>query len=198
MDNRRAPIIAGIAVVVLAFLLVFLLVIPKSHDVGAARDQLTQLRNRQETLESQKRALEDARDRAPEARRTIKQVQQQIPPVAELPGLILLLQNAAASAGLDIVSLTPGNPTLAPSGDISVISVGLSTTGTYFEVTDFMHRIETLPRAAKVTALSLTPVQAATAGSIPQLTVTGTIELYTSDVSAGPGSSPGPTTQVGG
>jgi Tfp pilus assembly protein PilO len=193
VDNRRAPIIAGIAVAALAFLLVFVLVLPKSHQVSDARDQLTELRDDQETLESQKSALEDARDRAPEARRTIQQVQEQIPPVADLPGLILQLQLAATTAGLDVVSLTPGNPTLAPSGDLSVISVGLSTTGTYFEVTDFMHRIETLPRAAKVTSLSLAPAESATVGSIPLLTVTGTIELYTSDVSAGPGSTPGPT-----
>jgi Tfp pilus assembly protein PilO len=193
VDSRRAPIVAGIGVVVLAFLLVFFLLLPKSHDVSDAHDQLDQLRSQQEILESQKAALEDARTRAPEARRTIKQVEEQIPPVADLPGLILLLQNAATSAGLDVVSLSPANPTLAPSGDISVISVSLSTTGTYFEVTDFMHRIETLPRAAKVTSLSLAPAAAATVGSIPQLTVTGTIDLYTSDTSAGPGSSPGPT-----
>jgi Tfp pilus assembly protein PilO len=193
VDSRRAPVVAGIAVVVLAFLLIFLLVLPKSHDVSDARDQLTELRNQQETLESQKRALEDARDRAPEARRTIKEVQEQIPPVANLPGLILLLQNAATTAGLDIVSLTPANPVLAPSGDLSVISVGLSTTGTYFEVTDFMHLIETLPRAAKMTALSLTPAESASVGSVPILTVTGTVDVYTSDVSAGPGSVPGPT-----
>jgi Tfp pilus assembly protein PilO len=197
VDNRRAPIVAGIAVAVVAFLVVFLLVLPKSHQVTDAHDQLTELRDQQETLESQKNALEDVRDRAPEARRTIEEVQEQVPPVADLPGLILLVQNAATSAGLDVVSLTPGNPTLAASGDLSVISVGLSTTGTYFAVTDFMHRIETLPRAAKVTALSLTPEKAATVGLVPELTVTGTIELYTSDVSAGPGSSPGPT-QAGG
>jgi Tfp pilus assembly protein PilO len=198
VDSRRAPIFAGIAVAALAFVLVFLVVLPKSHQVSDARDQLSDLRNQQELLESQKNALEDTRDRAPEARRTIKEVQEQIPPVADLPGLILLLQNAATSAGLDVVSLSPGTPTLAPSGDISVISVGLSTTGTYFAVTDFMHRIETLPRAAKVTGLSLAPAAAATVGSTPQLTVTGTIELYTSDTSAGPGSNPGPTPGAGG
>jgi Tfp pilus assembly protein PilO len=193
VDNRRAPIIAGVGVIALALLLVFFLLLPKSHEVSDAHSQLTDLRSQQEVLESQKAALEDTRNRAPEARRTIREVQEQIPPVANLPGLILLLQNAATSAGLDIVSLSPGNPTLAPSGDISVISVSLSTIGTYFEVTDFMHRIETLPRAAKVTALSLAPSAAAVVGSVPELTVTGTIELYTSDTSAGPGSSPGPT-----
>jgi Tfp pilus assembly protein PilO len=197
VDSRRAPIIAGIGIVLLLLLLVFFLLLPKSHDVSDARAQLAELRSQQEVLESQKAALEDARDRAPEARRTIRQVQEQIPPVVDLPGLILLLQNAATSSGLDVVSLSPSNPALAPSGDISVISVGLTTTGTYFEVTDFTHRIETLPRAAKVTALTMTPAGTTPiVGTVPDLNVTGTIELYTSDTSAGPGSSPGPT--VGG
>jgi Tfp pilus assembly protein PilO len=194
VDNRRAPIVAGIGIVVVLVLLVLFLLLPKSHDVTDARAQLADLRSQQEVLESQKNALEDVRDRAPEARRTIKEVEQQIPPVVNLPGLILFLQNAATSAGLDVVSLSPANPTLAASGDISVISVALNTTGTYFEVTDFMHRIETLPRAAKVTALTITPAATTVgAGTVPQLNVTGTIELYTSDTSAGPGSTPGPT-----
>ena len=70
----------------------------------------------------------------------------------------------------------------------------VSAVGTYSDVTAFSYRIETLPRAAKITALSLSPgATPTTTGASPLLTMTATIEAYTSDTSAGPGSEPGPT-----
>jgi Tfp pilus assembly protein PilO len=69
----------------------------------------------------------------------------------------------------------------------------VSAIGTYSDVTAFSYRIETLPRAAKITALSLSPGATTTTGTSPPLTMTATIEAYTSDTSAGPGSEPGPT-----
>jgi len=192
MDNRRAPLFAGLAVAGVAILMVLLLVLPKMGQVSQAQVQLDQARGEQQTLESRKSALEDAKAAAPEARKTIAEVHKRIPPTADEPGLILLLQNAAISAGIDLVSLSPGTPVLDTTSGLSKITVGVSATGTYFDVTDFMYQIETLPRAAVVTNLSLAPGEASQTG-VPLLTLTATIQTYTSDTSAGPGSEPGPT-----
>jgi Tfp pilus assembly protein PilO len=192
MDNRRAPLFAGLAVAGVAILMVLLLVLPKMGQVSQAQDQLDQARGEQQTLESRKSALEDAKAAAPEARRTIAEVHKRIPPTADEPGLILLLQNAAISAGIDLVSLSPGTPALDATSGLSKITVGVSATGTYFDVTDFMYQIETLPRAALVTTLSLAPGETSQTG-VPLLTLTASVQTYTSDTSAGPGSEPGPT-----
>jgi len=192
MDNRRAPLFAGLAVAGVAILMVLLLVLPKMGQVSQAQVQLDQARGEQQTLESRKSALEDAKAAAPEARKTIAEVHKRIPPTADEPGLILLLQNAAISAGIDLVSLSPGTPVLDTTSGLSKITVSVSATGTYFDVTDFMYQIETLPRAAVVTNLSLAPGEASQTG-VPLLTLTATIQTYTSDTSAGPGSEPGPT-----
>src|SRR5439155_107433 len=114
-------------------------------------------------------------------------VHNRIPPTADEPGLILLLQNAAISAGIDLVSLSPGTPVLDTTSGLSKITVSVSATGTYFDVTDFMYQIETLPRAAIVTNLSLAPGGTGGTG-VPLLTLTATVQTYTSDTSAGPGS----------
>jgi len=192
MDNRRAPLYAGLAVAGVAILMVLLLVLPKMGQVSQAQDQLDQAQSDQQTLESRKSALEDAKTAAPQARKTIAEVHNRIPPTADEPGLILLLQNAAISAGIDLVSLSPGTPALDTTSGLSKIAVSVSATGSYFDVTDFMYQIETLPRAAIVTNLSLAPGQTSQTGA-PLLTLTASIQTYTSDTSAGPGSEPGPT-----
>jgi Tfp pilus assembly protein PilO len=192
MDSRRAPLFAGLAVAGVAILMVLLLVLPKMSQVSTAQNELDQAQSDQQTLESRKSALEDAKAAAPQARKTIAEVHKRIPPTADEPGLILLLQNAAISAGIDVLSLSPGTPVLDTTSGLSKITVGVNATGTYFDVTDFMYQIETLPRAAIVTNLSLAPGETSQTG-VPLLTLTASIQTYTSDTSAGPGSEPGPT-----
>jgi Tfp pilus assembly protein PilO len=201
MRGKRGPLIAGAGVALLALLLVFFLVTPKMGEVSEARAELDEARNEQQTLESQVRALEDARDSAAVARQTIAEVDQRIPPTADLPGLILLLQNAAVGSGLDLVTVTPGSPTFNAEAGLSVIPVSVNGTGAYFDVAEFLFRIETLPRAAKTLTVTLAPggggegATTTTIGS-PELAMTASVELYTSDTSAGPGSIPGPTTDA--
>jgi Tfp pilus assembly protein PilO len=200
MRGRRGPVLAGVGVGVLALLLVVLLVLPKMNEVSSAREELDQARSEQQTLESQVRALEDAREAAGAARRTIAEVDQQIPPTADQPGMILLLQNAAVASGLDLVTVTPSNPVFVEEAGFSSITVSVTGNGSYFDVAEFMFKIETLPRAAKTLALALAPggdeTAVATTFGSPELAMTATIELYTSDTSAGPGSIPGPTTEA--
>lgn len=200
MRGRRGPLIAGVGVAAVAVLLVLFLVMPKMGQVSEARTELETARNEQQTLESQLSALEDARDQAGDARQVIAEVDRQIPPTADLPGLILLLQNAAVGSGLDLVTVTPGAPTFDAESGLSVIPVAVGGEGSYFDVAEFLFRIETLPRAAKTLTLSLAPggtgdAATTTIGS-PELSMTATVELYTSDTSAGPGSIPGPTTDA--
>ena len=114
MDNRRAPLFAGMAVAGVAILMVLLLVLPKMGQVSQAQQRLDQAQGEQQTLESRKSALEDAKGAAPQARKTIAEVHRRIPPTADEPGLILLLQNAAISAGIDLVSLSPAPRSSTP------------------------------------------------------------------------------------
>ncbi len=55
---------------------------------------------------------------------------------------------------------------------------------------EFLYRLETLPRAAKVITFSLSPGGQADRS---ELSMALTVELYTTDASAGPGSVPGPS-----
>jgi len=190
MQGRRAVVVAGAGAVVLSLLLVVFLVLPKMGQVTDAREELQDTQAEQETLQGQLNALEQARDEAPENEAAIREVDGKVPPTADLPGLILFLRNAATLSGVQVLSLTPGAPAPAVVGGFSSISVSASGEGSYFALVRYLREIETLPRAATVQSISLSPIEGA------NLSFTATITLYTSDVSSGPGSEPGPTEQI--
>jgi Tfp pilus assembly protein PilO len=192
VDSQRAPLFAIIGAVVIAVLLVFFLVLPEMGKVSKAKEDLAAAQQQEQTLTVQRNALEDTKANAPQNRRIIKQAHQQIPPTADEGGLLLLINTAGLNSGFPIVNINPSTPTFDDATGLSTIVLQVSAVGTYSDVTAFTYRIETLPRAAKITALSLSP-GGTSSGTSPLLTMTATIEAYTSDTSAGPGSEPGPT-----
>ena len=189
MQGRRAVIVAGAGAAILGLLLVLFLVLPKMAEVTKAEGELQDAKAEQQTLSVQLNALKQARDEAPQNEATIREIEGKVPPTANLPGLILFLRNAATVSGVQVMSLTPAVPVPEPSGAFSSISVSASGQGSYFALVKYLHEMETLPRAATVESIDLSPLE----GTV--LSFAATITLYTSDVSSGPGSEPGPTEQ---
>jgi Tfp pilus assembly protein PilO len=180
-----------VAVLVLTL---FFLVLPKMNQVSSANDQLAQAKSQEGTLQSQLAALQQAQQDAPEARETIRRVDTAIPPTMDQQGFILLLQNAADQAGIDLFTITPGAPVADPATGLTSSANAITVNGSYFAITEFMFDIETLPRAAKTSDLQITPSGEDGGGG---LTGTATVTIYTTDASAGPGSTPGPTSGGG-
>jgi Tfp pilus assembly protein PilO len=195
--NRSAPIIAGAIALVVAILAVFLLVLPEMNDVSEAQDQLQRAEDRETTLQAQLRALQDAQQEAPQTEQEIAAIDAAIPPTADLPELFRLLQSAADRAAVDFFSFTPGTPVVNPTSSYSTIASQIIVSGGYFAIDEFLFLLETLQRAAKVTTFAITPSSGTgeapilTSGSTLQLQMT--VDFYTTDSSAGPGSIPGPT-----
>ncbi len=201
--NRRAPIIAGVIAALVALLAVFLLVLPKMGEVSTAQDQLQTAEDQEVTLAAQLNALQDAQAAAPETEQEIAAIDAQIPPTADLPSLFRLLQGAADRSAVDFFSFTPGTPVVNATGSYSTIASQVTVSGGYFAIDEFLFLLETLPRAAKVTTLAVTPAAAASTEGTTTTTSTSalqlqiTVEFYTTDLSAGPGSVPGPSDLTG-
>jgi Tfp pilus assembly protein PilO len=200
--NRRAPIIAGVIAVAVALLAVFLLVRPKMSEVSTTEDDLQTAEDQEVTLAAQLNALQDAQAAAPETEQEIAAIDAEIPPTADLPSLFRLLQGAADRSVVDFFSFSPGTPAPNTAGTFSTIASQVTVSGGYFAIDEFLFLLETLPRAAKVTTLAVTPSSAAS-GETTTTTSTGnlqlqlTVEFYTTDTSAGPGSVPGPSDVTG-
>jgi type IV pilus assembly protein PilO len=186
MTNRRAPLIAGIILVVLAVAAFFLLVRPKIGEVGEAEEDLEQAEQEELTLRTELERLQALRDEAPEIQRQLARFRRQIPPVADLPGLINELQDIADVSGVDFFAISPGTPAAAPGGGAAEIPATIQVVGTFFPVDEFLFRLETLPRAAK--AVSVTVAEGPE--GLPQIDVTMDVRFYTTDTEAGPGAAP--------
>ena len=198
--SRRGPIIAGAIIAVVAVLAVFFLVLPKMNEVTKARDELASAEAQETALRAQLASLKEAQANAPQVKAQIAKLSNEVPPTADLPALIRLLTAAADGSAVDFFTVAPGNPQLDPTGSFSSIPTSMSVTGGYFALDQFLFRLETLPRAAKVTNVSITPSGGAGAPGVTAtnlLSMQLAVEFYTTDASAGPGSSPGPTSGGG-
>ena len=200
--NRRAPIVAGAIAVVVALLLIFLLVLPKMREVGETEEQLQAAQDQEIALAAELRSLEQAQEQAPETEQEIAAIDDAIPPTADLPALFRLLDSAASRAAVDFFSFTPGTPVVDPTSQYSTISSQVTVTGGYFAIDEFLFLLETLPRAAKVTTVAVTGTTTTEETTTGSLQLQMTVEFFTTDTSAGPGSIPGPsvgttTTEVG-
>ncbi len=198
--NRRAPIIAGVAFAVVAVLAVMFLVLPKMREVSGTQEQLAEAETIQSGLRNQLASLREAEAQAPDVRAQIAQLANQVPPTADLPALLRLLTQAADGSAVDFLTVSPQNPIADASGQFSTIPTSISVTGGYFALDGFLFRLETLPRAAKVLSISVSPGGATpiTATGAVNLSMQLSVQFYTTDTSAGPGSQPGPTETTAG
>jgi|SRR6187200_788058 len=191
--GTRAPIVAGVIMAVIVVLAFLLIVNPKRAEVADAQSQLEAAQNEELTKVAQRASLQQAEAEAPANRKIIRQVEQQLPPTADPQGFILLLENAAAKAGVDLTQESIQSPTASETG-VTTIPINVTLSGTYFSLDEYLFQLETLPRAAKVTSVSIASGATGDATTVSgTLIMQVTIELYTTDVSAGPGSDPGPT-----
>jgi Tfp pilus assembly protein PilO len=181
--NRRAPLIAGAVFVVVAVLVVVFLLMPKMGDVGEAEERLREAEEQELVLEAELAQLQEAAEAAEDVRRELAEFRRAVPPVADLPGLINQLQTAADISNVDFFAISPTDPVVTPDGRASQIPATIQVIGGFFPVDEFLFRLETLPRAAKVTSITVTegPDQ------LPQLDVSLATAFFTTDLDAGPG-----------
>jgi Tfp pilus assembly protein PilO len=207
--NRRAPLIAGVVAGVVLLAALFLFVLPKMRQVGDVNDQIQSAQDEASGLQAQLDALKQAQAQAPDTQAQIATIEEQVPPEPGLPELFLQMQAAADRAAVDFFSFTPTPPVADASGQFSTIVSTVTVNGTYFSIDEFLFLLETLPRAAKVTSIQLqssdtgaegaTGSGTTTAPSAPSgLQLSATVEFYTTDTTAGPGSAPAGPTGVSG
>ena len=192
--SKRAPLIVGVVALVLVLLVLFLVVLPKRSEIGKAREELDQAKNTTTELETDIARLQELKANAPIAEREIQQLKTLIPPTADAPGLVRLLQLAADKAVVDWFSVTVDAPSEATAGTaFSTIGVSITVNGDFFALDRYLFQLESLPRAVKVANVTVNPL-----GEYPSLQMVLGAETYTTDTSTGPGSNPGPQSNLTG
>ena len=133
MNDRRGPIIAAAVSVLVALLALVFLLLPRISAVGKRSDDLEAAKAQQVNLESQLEQLQAAKKEAKIAQKQLNRLETKVPPTAELPSLIRLLQGAADSAAVDFMAVSPGTPTSTIPG-LSTIPTQINVLGSFFSV----------------------------------------------------------------
>jgi Tfp pilus assembly protein PilO len=186
---RRGPVVAALAGVVLIALVLVGLILPKANAVKAKQRDVAQAKQEEISLQLQLQQLQADAEQAGALRKELKSLQAKIPPTADLPGLIRLINSAALKSAVDFISIGPGQPTQGVAGNVSIVPTQLTVIGGFWSLDQFLFRLETLPRAQRLLLLS---ISAGPEGA-NQLQISISTQFYTTDVSAGPGSVPGVT-----
>ncbi len=153
----------------------FLLVSPKRAEAADLTDQATAQDSTNAGLRNKLAVLKAQSVELPAEQAKLAAVSLKIPANPALPALIYSLTAASDAAGVQFLSLTPGEPiaqakpaapvvnpdgTTAPAAKVSTlqtIPVAISVNGGYFETEQFLAALEDLPRAFRVTVLGVAP-----------------------------------------
>jgi Tfp pilus assembly protein PilO len=152
MTRRTELLVAAAGVVLVLAAATLLLVRPKQQAVAEATADRNSAIAESQSLQDQVRALEALKANAAELRAKAELAKAEFPSTPGLPALVEALEDAAGQAGVDLVSITPAPPnssTVQP--ELAEIATGISVKGSYFQIQDFLSRVESLVKGADPT-----------------------------------------------
>lgn len=139
--NRQTLALAALGSVLVAVLFFFFLYSPKSDELAELELQIESTLAQQDQLRNRIRTLEEVRTRAPEIEAAIGTAEAIIPRDPGLPAALRQLSLAADGAGVVLPTISIGRPAVGP-GPAQTMSVAVTIGGSYFQIIDFLRRIE--------------------------------------------------------
>ncbi|MCU1449753.1 MAG: Tfp pilus assembly protein PilO [Acidimicrobiales bacterium] len=197
--NRRLliPVVAGVVVVALWFVALWG---PQGSALSAAKKRAADAVAKRETLRDQLTRLQQSRRDQPLKQAQLETLRVAIPDDPNLAQFILDANDAASRSGIDFLSITPTPPsattsagstatttpgvTGGPGGPPPAIRLAMSISGGYFQVLDFVNRVDRLPRIVVVDALSAAGGATTGGASTGQLQVTLQARMFTTTAKA--------------
>ena len=121
-----------------------------------------------------------------------------MPPTADMPDLLLELDQVARSAGVTLTSIAPNAAAPSTAGAFSLVPINLALSGDFYTLTDLLYRLrslvtvhhgtlETAGRLFSVGSVALTPT-----GVGAQLNATVTVDAFIYGTPAAAGAVPAP------
>lgn len=149
--------IVATVLVVIVILLVWNLMFfsPAGSDLDDARDRRDTAATQNATLESTLQRLLDLKERQPELMDERDRMSAKVPANADLEVFIRAANDLSVESGLDWISIAPTEPLPGPSG-ISEITMTIQLEGGYYQVLDYLNRMEDMSRLVVVDSIQVT------------------------------------------
>ena len=175
MKRRSIFILVALVLVAAVVAYWFLLLKPLRENIAEYEGRIEEERQQLMVLQAKLAQMSQMKEEAVRNEARLVELAKMVPFSPELPSLILQIQDLAAEAGIDFITITPGEATEAPS--FQVIPLDLKFSGSFFDVNDFIYRAEQLVGAPGrlLTVDSVSLALAGTASSTtasPKLSVT--------------------------
>lgn len=183
MRNRVVALVAVAAVGVVALWWVFVFA-PLGRDLDDTRDERVQAEREEASLTAQLRRLQEIDRNAPETDAELARLAEAIPDNPDLADFFLAANEIAVRSGIDWISVSPAEPAPAP-GSPSVVRVNMQLSGGFFQILDYLNRLEDLARLVVVDTLNVTSGgggEGTTTGGFngaPTLSATLTARMFT-------------------
>ena len=143
--NRIAVLLTALGLLAVTVAFFLFLFQPAREDLAEIEEQIALEQQQQSQLLQDIARLRDVRERAPGIESELAAANAVVPQEAALPALVRQLQSAADDSGMVLSSVATSRPSeLADVEEpgLSGIDVNGQLTGTYFQMVDFLRRIE--------------------------------------------------------
>lgn len=141
--NRQTLVVAALGAVLVLALYYMFAWRPKSNEVAQVETQIEAVVAQQATVEAEVRRLEEVRAQAPAIEASLAAAEAILPRDAALPSMIRQLVVAAEDSGVTLLSVTPGRGTQVEElPGLSEFKLSIAAEGGYFQMVDFMRRVE--------------------------------------------------------
>jgi Tfp pilus assembly protein PilO len=184
---RSRVVIVGVLVGVVVLLVWNLLIFaPKGRDLSAAKKEAQAAQQIEVQLRQTLTALQEISKNGPEIAAKLDRLSAAVPTAPDLDGFILSANQIAVQSGIDWLSVSPSVAQPGTSGP-SVIPLTMSIQGGFFQVLDYLNRLEDLGRLVIVDSINATSADAEGSSSgAPALAVTLTGRMFTMAAPAAP------------
>ena len=185
--GREIYIITAVVAIVLIVAWYFLLFSPTQRKLSDLDQQVQSAQSSLDIAKQEVVKLESYKKTAPQSRAEIVRLGKMLPESEGIPGLIIELSKTADASGVAVTSIARGTTTAGSPFGIQTLN--LQVTGRYFDVEDFLYRLEeyvafrnasfrVTGRLLQVTQLSIAASTASGTGGSPPLAVTIGLNAY--------------------
>ena len=163
---------------------------PRGGKLSDTRDEIASVEADRSGLEATVKRLKAIEQNGPATDAELQKLAEALPATADLAGFITGAHEIALDAGIDWISVAPSEPTVTP-GAPPTIRLSIQIEGGFFQVLDYLNRLEDLDRLVIVDSVNITTgatgggggestsTTVASSSGAPDLAVTLTARMFT-------------------
>jgi hypothetical protein len=149
VTRRQELVLAAVGALLVLAVATLLLVRPTRQATAEARADRDAAVAESQSLHDQIKALEALKPKEAELKTQAELAKAEFPATPALPGLVDALQDAASLSGVELGTVAPATPAASTVNPLlAEITTTVSVNGGYFEIQDFLVRLENLVKGS--------------------------------------------------